>query len=167
MKKIILLLTICLSLSALDFRFNAGATLSNNEYTNNSNVFGLELGTISTYKDNGFNYGFKLGFLAKDAKFDSGSNANVNIELIYRTKRTFEPYVTLGATYKKLEDKDYGFGYNYGLGARYAWCNGFVIGGELNMQDLSYKSGDSSTADLDEKTFSSHNILLLIGYRIK
>jgi len=154
------------ALSAVDFRMISSVVLPDSAYLDASKAIGFELGTTSTYRENGLNYGFRAGLMATDSKFQNGSSASMNVEVIYRKSRTYEPYITGGATYQSLNGEDFGYGYNYGAGMRYVWCNGWLFGLEFNAQELQFKSGQSATIAAQGESYTNHNIILTVGYRI-
>ena len=107
-------LLLALNSHAVDLRIISGAMLPDNEHLKDSTPLGIEISEYTNNDYNGFSYGLRAGFVSIDGDVSEGSYANLNMEVLYRYKRRYEPYIMFGTLYQNLEKEDFGYRLWYG-----------------------------------------------------
>ena len=163
--KLLISLLIGISAEAIDLRLVGGAMLSDSVYISKSKSIGVSVSGYTDTKRSGVAYGVNLAAITSNFKQDEGAYVNLNFEILYRIKRNTEPYIVFGGVFQNLSNDDYGFGYSYGAGIRYVYCNGWQLGAEFIEHDLTFNSGRASSARFNNQEYSNHNLNAYIGYR--
>lgn len=153
------------SAEATDIRIKSGALLPNSVLLSTATATGLEISGYTSPRTNGINWGIAFGGVLADGSFQDGGYVYLNIEVMYRLKKKLETYLVGGTLFQSYNEYDYGYGWEYGGGVRYVWCNGVQIGAEFLRQDVTFQSNQSSTLIYDGETRANHNFIGYLGYR--
>lgn len=157
--------TSALTANAADLRLVTGGVMPNGEGM--STATGLEVGFLTSPRTNGIAYGVKLTGMLNDFEVNNGGYISMDLELIYRADHKLELYAMGGGVYQSINDYDNAYGWEAGIGFRYTWCSGFQLGIEGKSMQLTYQSGQPSTA-LDDGDQTSTVVLdAYVGWRFE
>lgn len=166
MRIMLILLTMYSLLGAMDVKLLGGPHLSGSNIDDNAIAgYGVEVAMYTAPRSNGINWGVAFGIVGADFKLINGGTTYLDLEMIYRVRHKFEGFLFGGPTFHSYNRRDYGYGWRYGVGSRYVFCNGFLFGVTFSRADLTYSSNQLSTEALDGQSSSLHDFLFMIGYR--